>query len=235
MTSSIREGALNGAVLAVLGAVGVPMAIWVAWRLASRRSAIPCPFWLRWLVETDNPYAKTNSASGILAHLDLAPGMRLLDIGCGPGRVTLPAAEQVGATGEVVAVDIQPKMLRRAEDKARAAGLDNIRFVEAAMGTGTLGGIQADRAVLVTVLGEIPDREAAMREIFDALVPGGVLSVTEIAFDPHFQRRGTVERLGDRVGFQESAFFGNGLSYTLNLLKPRSAGDVDSSSGGRSC
>jgi len=41
--------------------------------------------------------------------------------------------------------------------------------------------------VLVTVLGEVPDREAALREIFDALKPGGILSVTEIIFDPHFQ------------------------------------------------
>ena len=52
-----------------------------------------------------------------------------------------------------------------------------------------------DRALLVTVLGEIPDRDAALRAIFDALKPGGILSITEILRDPHYQRRTTVLRL----------------------------------------
>jgi len=75
--------------------------------------------------------------------------------------------------------------------------------------------------VLVTVLGEIPDREAALREIFDALKPGGMLSVTEIIFDPHFQPRPTVARLARSVGFREQAFHGNRVAFTLNLEKPR--------------
>ena len=52
-----------------------------------------------------------------------------------------------------------------------------------------------DRAVLVTVLGEIPGREAALREIFEALRPGGILLVEETIRDPHFQTRSTVTRL----------------------------------------
>jgi len=75
-----------------------------------------------------------------------------------------------------------------------------------------------DRAVLVTVLGEIPDREAALREIFDALKPGGMLSVTEVIFDPHFQPRPTVARLARSVGFREQAYR---VAFTLNLEKPR--------------
>jgi len=77
--------------------------------------------------------------------------------------------------------------------------------------------------VLVTVLGEIPDREAAMREIFDALKPGGMVSVTEIIFDPHFQSRPTVARLARVVGLRERAFHGNRVAFTLNLEKPPTA------------
>ncbi len=149
--------------------------------------------------------------------------MKVLDVGCGPGRLTIPIAQQIGPQGEVVATDIQPGMLRRAQQKAQAAHLNNIRFLQAAAGEGKLGRSQYDRALLVTVLGEIPDREAALKEIFDALKPGGILSVTEVMFDPHYQRRGTVLRLASTVGFQEKKFFGNRLAFTLNLEKPYAA------------
>jgi SAM-dependent methyltransferase len=203
-----------------LGLVGFIVLANLAWRFASRRYALPCPVWLRWLVELDNPFAETYRADVIVQHLDLQPGMRVLDIGCGPGRVTIPIAKQVGPHGEVVAIDLQPGMLRRAQEKARAANLNNIRFLQVGLGNGMLQIGLADRALLVTVLGEIPNRGTALREIFDALKPGGILSVTEIVFDPHFLRRSAVVRLAGAVGFREKAFFGNRLAYTLNLQKP---------------
>lgn len=202
------------------GAIAVFAAIAVLWRIASRRHAVPCPVWLRWLVELDNPFTKTNRAAVIIGHLDLKPGMAVLDLGCGPGRVSIPAARQVGNEGKVVAVDIQEGMLSRAGEKARAAGLTNIEFVRAAAGEGKLGRCRFDRALLVTVLGEIPNREDALREVFDALKPGGVLSVTEVIFDPHFQRRSTVARLALEAGFRERGFFGNSVAFTSNFEKP---------------
>jgi ubiquinone/menaquinone biosynthesis C-methylase UbiE len=201
--------------LLILGAT-----VFLAWRLISRRRELPCPAWLGWMVEMDNPFTKTNRAHTIIEHLDLQPGMKALDFGCGPGRVTVPMAERVGAAGEVTAVDLQAGMLERAQAKAREKSLTNIRFVQAAAGDGKLGGNQFDRATLVTVLGEIPDQATAMKELFEALNPGGLLSVTEVIFDPHFQRRSTVTRLAQSAGFQEKDFFGNSLAYTLNLVKP---------------
>jgi predicted methyltransferase len=59
-----------------------------------------------------------------------------------------------------------------------------------------------------------------LQEIFAALKPGGVLSVTEVIFDPHFQSRGTVAKLAGAVGLRERAFFGNRFAYTLHFEKP---------------
>lgn len=200
--------------------VGLLMILVLAWRFAPHRYSLPCPTWLGWLVELDNPFVMSNRASVIVQRLDLQPGMSVLDAGCGPGRLTIPIAKEIGPRGQVVAMDIQAGMLRRAQDKARAAKLNNISFLQAGAGEGQLAPAQFDRALLVTVLGEIPNRQAALKEVFEALKPGGILSVTEIIFDPHFQSRGSVLRVADAIGFREQQFFGSSLAYTMNLEKP---------------
>lgn len=196
-------------------------AVWFAWRLASRRRSLPCPAWLGALVERDNPFARTNRAAEIIGLLDVRPGMAVLDAGCGPGRLTVPLARAVGPEGSVTAVDLQSAMLARAEEKTRAAGLGNVRFAQCALESCPLGEGEFHRAVLVTVLGEIPDKAAALGALFRALRPGGVLSVTEVVLDPHFQGRGAVTRLALDVGFSPPRFFGNRLAYTLHFHKPK--------------
>ena len=203
----------------LLGLVLFAILVAFTWRFSSRRISLPCPSWLAWLVEMDNPFAKNYNASSIVQRLDLKPGMSVLDAGCGPGRVTLPLARAIGAQGQVVAIDIQPRMVRRARQKAKAAGLTNIQFQELAIEGGKLGNAQFDRVILVTVLGEIPDRESAFREIHRALKSDGMLSITEIIVDPHYQSRGAILRLASSVGFREKAFFGNRLAFTLHLEK----------------
>jgi len=194
-------------------------AVGLVWRFSSRRTSVPCPAWLAWLVEMENPFAKNYNAAAIIQQLDLKPGMKVLDAGCGPGRVTIPLARALHPTGKVVAIDIQPQMLNRAREKAKAAGLSNIDFRALAIEPGNLGVAEYDRILLVTVLGEIPDRAGAFQEIHRALKPDGILSVTEIVFDPHYQSRKAILQLANSAGFREKAFFGNRASFTLHLSK----------------
>lgn len=201
-------------------AVAATALVAVAWRFASRRHSLPCPVWLRWLVEIDNPFTKTNRAVFIVDTLSLSRGMTVLDAGCGPGRLTVPLARSVGAAGSVVALDIQPGMLARAKAKTEAAKQANVVFVAAGLGDGRLCANCFDRAVLVTVLGEIPDPVAALAELFGSLKPGGVLAIVEVIFDPHFQSRSAVTRLAVSAGFRERAFFGHGLAYVIHFEKP---------------
>jgi ubiquinone/menaquinone biosynthesis C-methylase UbiE len=167
-----------------------------------------------------DPVFRNNSARVIMQHLDLRPGMKVLDFGCGPGRLTIPVAKQIGPKGEVIAYDLQSGMLHRTQEKAQAASLNNIRCLQAESGPHQLGRNHYDRALLVTVLGEIPDRAAALAEIFAALKPGGLLSVTEVIADPHFQRQSTVRQFAAAAGFKERSYFGHRLSYTLHFEKP---------------
>lgn len=195
------------------------MAVGILVGLIWRRGTLPCPAWLGWMVEMDNPFMEVNRARIILGLLELSPGMKVLDAGCGPGRLTLPLAETVGPQGEVTALDIQVEMLKRVREKVTAAGLQNVKYLQAALGEGKLPRSYFDCALLVTVFGEIPDQESALKEIYKALKPGGILSVTEVIFDPHFHRRETVLRVAQAAGFKEKNFFGKKLAYTMHLEK----------------
>lgn len=189
------------------------------WRHVERRRSRPFPSWLSPLLESPAMEAVAGS-SRILDGLDLVPGMRVLDVGCGPGRVTVAAARRVGPGGEVVALDVQPAMLQKLKERADASGLGNIRPVLSGIGQGALERNAFDRALLVTVLGEVPNREAALREMYAALKTGGVLSVSEVILDPHYQSRRTVRRLAGAVGFRPYRHYGNWLAFTTEFVKP---------------
>jgi len=163
------------------------------------------------------------SADMLLERLGVARGMQVLDAGCGPGRVTLPAARRVGPEGSVTALDIQPAVLAHVQQRVEAAGLSNVRTLQAGLGEGRLPAGTFDRALLVTVLGEIPDKQAALAEIFHALKPGGILSITEVLPDPHYQSRKAVTRLAAAVGFKERGFFGNVRAYTMHFARPEAS------------
>jgi ubiquinone/menaquinone biosynthesis C-methylase UbiE len=120
----------------------------------------------------------------------------------------------------VLAVDIQPRMLERLEARIAERGVRNVETLLAGLGDGKLPAERFDVAFLVTVLGEIPDAPAALREIHRALRPGGVLSVTEVIPDPHYQPVARVRALASEAGFAEQRYFPGAVSFTLNLAKP---------------
>lgn len=141
--------------LAIIATAFIAIVYW--WRYRS----LACPASLSWLVE--NPYiAAVAGPDRLLPRLGLAEGMKLLDVGSGPGRLTIPAAMIVGETGEVVALDIQPRMLEKLKYKIESTGLNNVRLVCAGAGEGKVNQDYFDRALLVTVLGEIKNRQQAL-------------------------------------------------------------------------
>lgn len=114
----------------------------------------------------------------MLEWADLRPGERVLDVACGTGLVTLPAAEAVGPEGEVFATDISQKMVDSARDLARRRGLANVRFERA--DAEDLGAVAGSFDVALCALGlmYVPDPVRASQQMHAALTPGGRAAVS---------------------------------------------------------
>src|ERR687889_441654 len=200
---------------ALIGFVGLA----IAGLLRQRRRPVPIPPPLTFLFE--NPLVEAFAGSELLVErLDLAPGMRVLDAGCGPGRLTIPVARAVEPTGEIVALDSQRAMLEKLEPRLEAESITNVLLLEAGLGEGVLESESFDRILLSFVLGEVRDRQAAGRELYAALKPGGILSVTEGFGDPDYRRPTSVRREVESAGFELVERFGGFPVYTLNFRRP---------------
>ncbi len=204
---------MNTLALAFILVIILGVVLW----LVSHFIPQPCP--PSFIFVLDNPFT-AGYHRAVLSRLELSPGLSVLDAGCGPGLLTIPIARMIGPQGKVFAVDIQEAMLERAKQAAKQVDLNNITFMHTGLGEGKLPVAAFDRALLVTVLGEIPDRPAALREIYTSLKPGGFLSITEILPDPHYQSRSRVKTLAHAVGFQVRNEYGSFFRFTVNVVKP---------------
>jgi SAM-dependent methyltransferase len=118
----------------------------------------------------------SSSAAFLLPHL--RAGMRIIDVGCGPGTITFGLAERV-APGEVIGVDVQPTMVDRARELARDRGVANVRFESADAYELPFDDGSFDAALAHMVLMHIAEPTRALREIRRVLRPGAVLGVRD--------------------------------------------------------
>lgn len=113
-----------------------------------------------------------------IERLELPAGARVLDAACGSGASALPAAEAVGPSGSVLAVDVADGMLALAREKAQARGLANIEFRTADMRALDEPDGTFDAVVCVFAIFFCDDMPAAARELWRHVRPGGRLAIT---------------------------------------------------------
>jgi SAM-dependent methyltransferase len=206
----------------LLGVIGGVVFFWLfplklLSRLATRFGpSAPCPASLDWLV--DNP-VRCYYMGPVLDRMGIRPDERVLELGPGPGIFTVKAAHRVGPEGRLVAVDIQPEMIAQVQKRVREAGLANVETQVSDAYHLPLDDESVDRAFLVTVLPEIPDRQRALAELRRVLKPDGVLSITEEFLDPDYPLARTTIRWAKEAGFELAERHGNWWVYTLNFRK----------------
>jgi ubiquinone/menaquinone biosynthesis C-methylase UbiE len=135
-----------------------------------------------------------------LRNAGIASGMRVLDIGCGMGDVTMLVAQLVGPAGRVVSIDLHQATIETAQRRASAFGLDNTTFYRADIST------FADTEPFDAIVGRLileflPDTAAIIGRLCRLLRPGGLLALQEptwkigLAYTSHLPLRTAVTTL----------------------------------------
>jgi len=139
-----------------------------------------CPWWLGYFHLGPLRRLMENPKKILIPHI--RPGMTVLDVGCGMGFFTLDLARLVGPAGRVVAIDMQPRMIKVLGRRARRAGLSEIIDMRVcssdSLQADDLAG-SIDFAGAFYVVHEVPDIPSFMREIHSLLAPGGRFLVVE--------------------------------------------------------
>jgi len=113
----------------------------------------------------------------VLDTAGLKPGQHVLEIGCGPGFFTVPAAKIVGQEGSVCALDINPLAVERVRQKLESNGVANVTSV---LADAAETGLPDESFDLIFVFGfghQVSDMTGVFAELHRLLKPGGVLSV----------------------------------------------------------
>lgn len=150
-------------------------------------------------------------------------GMKVLDLGCGPGTFTTLVARAVGPSGKVYALDIQKDMLKQLERKlAKPENRDikNVELINSSAYELPFEDNSLDLVYMVTVLPEIPDRNKALQQVKRVLKAGGLLAVTELFPDPDYPWKSTTIKFGTKAGFVVDEVSGNFFNYTVRFKKP---------------
>jgi ubiquinone/menaquinone biosynthesis C-methylase UbiE len=200
-----RIGLGLGALLAVAAA-----ALW--WR----KHPSACPYSQRFWVEAPHPFITRARLREALAP---APGSRVLEVGPGTGYYALPVAIWLGPDGRLDVVDVQQEMLDHTLRRAAEEGISNISGVRADARDMPFADDSFDAAYLVTVLGEIPDQTAALRELRRVVKPDGPIVVGELFGDPHMVTHGALRDRAAEAGLAVEHKLGGRLWHFTRLRR----------------
>ena len=120
----------------------------------------------------------------IVAALDLQPGMAIADVGAGTGAFLEPLSRAIGSEGTLYAVDIAPPFLEHLRARSEAAGLTNVRVVEADERSVNLAAGSVDLLFMCDVYHHLEYPETYLRSLRETLGPDGRLVIVEFAKIP---------------------------------------------------
>lgn len=174
----------------------------------------PMPEWMANVI--DNPFRrKIQPPQETAIRHGIKPGMRVLEIGPGNGTYSLAAAQLIGNQGQLVTIDIEPKMIERVLQKIEAEGISNIEARVADVYDLPFADQSFDLIYMITVINEIPNIPQALSEFHRVLKNTGNLVFSELFMDPDYPLAGTLIKKAQSANFRLKEQIGNFFYYTL--------------------
>lgn len=129
---------------------------------------------------TEDARDQRGEAESVMRLAEIAPGMRVADIGAGEGYYTVRLAEKVGPKGRVLAQDIDREALDRLGDRVVRYRLDNVSIKLGTPGDPKLPENSFDRVFLVHMYHEVQEPYAFLWNMWPALKEGGQVIVVDV-------------------------------------------------------
>jgi len=197
-----------------LSSVGIFLAV-VAWR-----RLFPAPMPRVFDFTLDSRYRRRHFSPEVAAERHgLRQGMRVLEVGPAGGYLTGAAQQRLQPGGSLISIDLQLPLLKKLRRRLGAATPplvcgDALRL--------PFRDDCFDAVFVVEVMGELPDRTAALAEFHRVLRPGATLAVSEAALlDPDYVRLPVLIRLAVAAGFEPGEAFSERFQYTQRFAARR--------------
>ena len=158
------------------------------------------------------------SPKQLIKRLELNEDDYVMELGPGPGYFSLQIAKKL-TQGTLVLADIQQEMLDYARKRIEKKGLSNVEYHLCDGERFDFQDDVFDRIFMVTVIGEVENKDAYMREFYRILKKGGILSISEQAGDPDKMTSAEIKQFAEQSGFRFDQFYGNEKNYTINFRK----------------
>ena len=149
----------------------------------------------------------------------IEPGMLVLDVGPGNGTYTLGAAKCLGSEGQLIAIDIEPKIIERLQKRIEFERVTNVNARVADAYELPFEDSYFDSIYMITVINEIPDIPRALKEFYRVLKPSGKLVFSELLLDPDYPLAGKLTEKVQSARFHLVDKIGNFFYYTLIFEK----------------
>jgi ubiquinone/menaquinone biosynthesis C-methylase UbiE len=171
---------------------------------------------------------KWQNPEAVLKQIGLKPGLTFMDIGCGEGFFTFPAARSIGPGGRVYGLDLDEVSIEEIDKRAAAEGLDNLELRVGAAENTIFCQSCADIVFFGIVLHDFKDPGKVLQNARQMLKRGGKLANLDwkkqsMSFGPPVSIRfdeNTAARLIESAGFNIESVTDSGLYHYLLIARP---------------
>ena len=152
--------------------------------------------------------------------LNVQQGWKCLDVGAGPGFVSMDLRERVGEKGEITALEPSELYLNWFRDEVRKNGWKNLNFIQGTAEEAELPSRYYDLVFCRWVIGFVRDAEKFLTRLFGTLRPGGIIALQDYAYEglSLYPRGGAFERMPDAVRAYWRS--GGGDPYVATKIPP---------------